>query len=367
MEQRYNDPVTRRAVLLALGVLLLSSVAAATRSATSPPVADDLLAHVGALTAPEMEGRASGTAGGERAGRYLADRFAAMGLRPGGDGGSFVQSFTLSTGVVVGPGTALERLGVLARTQEVGREWTPHGGSLAGEVSGEVVFVGHGLVAADPGYDDYAGVDVRGKIALALDGAPAHLLDLWPSRLDKLIAARRHGASALLIAGDLLPPLGATAASVRLVSATVTRAAADLLLEPSAKTTAQLGRALADSRLPASFATGVGARIRVNFEREDRRTGNIIGILPGADPARATEAVVLGAHYDHLGRAGGLVHPGADDNASGTAVVLGLARAFAAAGATPRTLVFALFAGEEMGLLGSTHYARHPAVPVERT
>src|SRR6266704_4395894 len=71
LEQRYNDPVTRRALLLALGVLLLSSVAAATRSATSPPVADELLAHVGALTAPEMEGRASGTAGGERAGRYL--------------------------------------------------------------------------------------------------------------------------------------------------------------------------------------------------------------------------------------------------------------------------------------------------------
>ena len=359
--------MTRRALLLALGVLLLSSVAATTRSATSPPVADELLAHVGALTAPEMEGRASGTAGGERAGRYLADRFAAMGLRPGGDGGSFVQSFTLSTGVVVGPGTALERLGVLARTLEVGREWTPHGGSLAGEVSGEVVFVGYGVVAADQGYDDYAGVDVRGKIALALDGAPAHLLDLRPSRLDKLIAARRRGASALLIAGDSLPSVGATAASVRLVSATVTRAAADLLLEPSAKTTAQLGRALADSRLPASFATGVGVRIRVNFEREDRHTGNIIGILPGADPARATEAVVLGAHYDHLGRAGGLVHPGADDNASGTAVVLGLARAFAAAGATPRTLVFALFAGEEVGLLGSTHYARHPAVPMERT
>ncbi len=359
--------MTRRALLLALGVLLLSSVAAATRSATSPPVADELLAHVGALTAPEMEGRASGTAGGERAGRYLADRLAAMGLRPGGDAGSFVQSFTLSTGVVVGPGTALERLGASGRTLEVGREWTPHGGSPGGEVSGEVVFVGHGVVAADQGYDDYAGADVRGKIALALDGAPAHLLDLRPSRLEKLIAARRHGASALLIASDSLPSLGATAASVRLVSATVTRAAADLLLEPSAKTTAQLGRALADSRLPASFATGVGVRIRVNFEREDRRTGNIIGILPGADPARAAEAVVLGAHYDHLGRAGGLVHPGADDNASGTAVVLGLARAFAEGGATPRTLVFALFAGEEMGLLGSTHYARHPAVPTERT
>src|SRR5205823_497308 len=77
--------------------------------------------------------------------------------------------------------------------------------------------------------------------------------------------------------------------------------------------------------------------------------------------------VVLGAHYDHLGRSGGVVHPGADDNASGTAVVLGLARAFARAGGAPRTLVFALFAGEEIGLLGSAHYAQHPTVPVDRT
>ena len=93
----------------------------------------------------------------------------------------------------------------------------------------------------------------------------------------------------------------------------------------------------------------------------------MIGVLPGHDPARASEAVVVGAHYDHLGRAGGAVYPGADDNASGTAVVLELARAFAAAGGAPRTLVFVLFSGEEIGLLGSRHYVRNPTVPIERT
>ena len=105
-------------------------------------------------------------------------------------------------------------------------------------------------------------------------------------------------------------------------------------------------------------------------------TANVIGILPGTDPRLRNEAVVIGAHYDHLGRGGrssrapdqgDAIHHGADDNASGTAAVLALARAFAAAGGTPRTLVFAAFAGEELGLLGSAHYATHPAWPIDKT
>ncbi len=156
MEQaaRYNVRVSRRALLVPLAVLLLlSPVAAETRSAVVPPGALELMAHVAALAAPEMEGRASGTAGGERAGRYIANRLAAMGLRAGGDAGSFFQSFVVSTGTAVGPDTVLERLGSSANPMEVGRDWMPHGGSLSGEVSGEVVFVGHGVVAADRGYD----------------------------------------------------------------------------------------------------------------------------------------------------------------------------------------------------------------------
>jgi aminopeptidase YwaD len=360
--------VTRRALLLQLAVLVLCpSVVAQPLGTVAPPGAAQFFAHVSALTAPEMEGRGSGTPGGERAARYIADQLAALGLRPAGDGGSFFQSFVVSTAAAVTAGTTLERLGSSPRTLEVGRDWTPHGGSLSGDASEEVVFVGYGLSAPGQGYDDYAGTDVRGRIALALDGAPEHLADLRPSRLDKLIAARRHGASALLLAADALPSLGATGASVRVVSGTLTRAAADLLLEPSSRTTAQLRAAIAAARAPVSFATGVAARIRVSLDRVDRRAANVVGILPGTDPARAGEAVVLGAHYDHLGRAGGEVHPGADDNASGTSLVLGLARAFAAAGGTSRTLVFALFSGEEMGLLGSAHYARHPPILIDRT
>ena len=365
---RYNEEVSRRAFLLPFALLLLfSSAAAEAPKRIVPPVAAELLAHVTALTASEMEGRASGTAGGDRAARYIADRFRAIGLRPGGEGGSFFQPFALSTTAAVGAGSVLEILGSPARALRVGTDWTPHGGSLAEEVKGEVVFVGYGVVVADRGYDDWAGVDVRNKVVLVLDGGPAHVPDVKPSRIEKIIAARRRGASALLIVGDSLPSPRVTGAPVRLVSATVTDAVADTLLRPAAKTTAGLRQALADSRLPASFTTGVEVRIRVDLQREERQTANVIGILPGNDPARARDALVLGAHYDHLGRSEGHVHPGADDNASGTAVVLGLAQAFAAAGGMSRTLVFVLFSGEEVGLLGSAHYARHPVIAIEHT
>src|SRR5439155_704659 len=182
---------------------------------------------------------------------------------------SYLQTFRLETSSRIGSASRLELSGPSPRRFERGRDWIPHGGSLGGEVAGDVVFVGYGADFPERGYDDYSGVDVRGKIALALDGTPPHL---------------------------------------------------------------------------------AGA--------------NVVGILPGTDPALADEAVVIGAHYDHLGRVDGVVYPGADDNASGTAVVLGLARAFAAAGGTGRTLVVALFGAEELGLIGSRHYVGWPVVPL---
>jgi hypothetical protein len=139
------------------------------------------------------------------------------------------------------------------------------------------------------------------------------------------------------------------------------------LLAPSGATIARRAQAIAERRAPASVATGVRVEVRVALEAADRTAVNVVGVLPGRDPVRAGEAIVIGAHYDHLGLVGGALYPGADDNASGTAVVVGLARAFAAAGPLDRTLVFALFGAEEIGLVGSGHYVRRPTVPIDRT
>src|SRR4029453_8015333 len=142
--------------------------------------------------------------------------------------------------------------------------------------------------------------------------------------------------------------------------------AADALLGPDASI-ARLTTTIAERRAPASLMTARRVEVAVALEAADRTAVNGIGILPGRDPALAGQAVVLSAHYDHLGFAGGAIYPGADDNASGTAVVVELARAFAAAGSLDRTLVFVLFGAEEIGLVGSGHYVRHPSVPLAQT
>ena len=358
--------IRRRSWLpLALLLLTVAAPAASAQRTIVPPAESELRATVETLTGPGMDGRRSGTAGGDLAAEQLADWLKAAGLRPGGERGSFFQSFVVTSATRVAPGTALA---VNGRMLDLGREWAPHGGSLRERAEGEVVFAGYGIDTPEAGYDDWAGIDVRERIVLVLDGAPPHLAGASTSRLEKLIAARRAGARAVLLVGDTLPTLGATAAAVRIVSATITPAAADALLAPSGTTVARLSETIAQRRAPASMALGgTRADVRVALEVVDRDAVNVIGILPGSDPALGDEALVLGAHYDHLGHTGGATYPGADDNGSGTAVVVGLARAFAAAGPRPRTLVFALFGAEELGLVGSGRYVKSPALPLGRT
>jgi hypothetical protein len=356
----YNTGVIRpRGVVAGLLLVLLASHTAFGADLVVPSAAS-LLQDVRALTGPGMDGRGSGTPGGEQAARHLAAALAAAGYRPGGDRGTFFQSFPIDSTPALAPGNALGRPG--GPSFEVGRDWMPHGGSPSVQVTGALVFVGYGLPAGTSGRDDWSGVDARGRVVLALDEIPAHVGR--SSRLERLITARRHGAAALLFVSGTLPTLAATATAVDLPSATITPAVADALLPPAGPRLAALVAAAARGERPPVVSGTVSLRIALGLE--ERRAANVIGLLPGRDAARAAEAVVIGAHYDHLGVVNGVVHPGADDNASGTAVVLGLARAVAAAGGTPRTLVVIFFAGEELGLLGSRHHVRHPTVPLDR-
>jgi hypothetical protein len=353
--------IRRRAVLLAVLVLLFGSSTALGRAPLTTPAAADLQATVETLTDPHMKGRRSGTAGGERAAAQLARWLADAGLRPAGDGGTFLQSFVLAAHRTLGSASALE---IDGRPLAVATDWLPHGGSRRAETRGGLIFLGYGVSVPEAGWDDWA-ADVRDKVVVVLDGPLPRLGTHRTSRLDKIILARQHGAAALLIVADTLPSLDATAAPVDLVSASLTTAAADALLAP--QTMAALAREVERATAPVRRTLPGVARLRVDLGSDDVRAANVIGVLPGTDPALASEAIVLGAHYDHLGESGGAIYHGADDNASGTAVVVGLARAFAAAGGTARTLVFALFGAEELGLIGSANYVRHPAWPLART
>jgi hypothetical protein len=160
------------------------------------------------------------------------------------------------------------------------------------------------------------------------------------------------------------------------MGAAVAPGIADALLQGTG-TLRDLAQAIDRDGKPRSRAlASARVRVRISLVRQRGATGNVVGVLPGTDPGLRDEAIVIGAHYDHLGLGGegslspdryGDVHAGADDNASGTAVVMALAKALAGAGGVPRTLVFVAFSGEEMGLLGSAHYVRHPAWPLDRT
>ena len=372
-------------VLLVSGTALCAPIPA--------PSGERLLDDVKALSAPAMAGRRSGTPGAESAARYIAGAFRAAGLAPAGDAGGYEQAFEVPTGVRLGAANSLAIVAPVARTLAPGRDFTPLTVSGDGARSGEVVFAGYGITAPDLGYDDYAGLDVRGKIVLVMTGQPRERDPASPfrkpeayhysERRHKLINAREHGAAAVLLvahpgaASDVLPALTGVAQPWSVLAVAVVRPVADALLSSSGTSLAASAEAIDRALAPQSFVVpNARVAVEVTLVRERSATANVIGILRGRDPALEKEAVVIGAHYDHLGLGGegslapdavGVVHPGADDNASGTAAIMELARGFAAASAQPRTLVFVAFAGEEMGLLGSAEYVRRPAVPLDRT
>lgn len=372
------------------------SLAAAGDVALAP---EALWEDVRILAAPEMAGRAAGTPGADRAAAHIAKAFRRAGLRPGGDGGGYLQGFEVTTGIRLGPDNALTlfRGGAPPRPFVPAVDFSPFSFSEAGRIEGEVVFAGYGITAPELDYDDYAGLDVRGKVVLLLTHEPRERDEAGPFRRPeayrytqdryKVINARERGAAAVILVTDPLAHAGEpeTLVGIRgvhslpggIVAVHALRAVAEAALGEAGLDLAGLQGAIDGDLRPRSLPLpGVRVEIRTDLVRERGSTANVVGILPGTDPVLRNEALLIGAHYDHLGLGGegslapaqvGTVHPGADDNASGTAGVLALARAFAAAGGARRTLIFVAFSGEETGLLGSAHYVRHPPFPLERT
>jgi hypothetical protein len=381
----------RPPIIVLMLALLVPTLVASAQSAPMPSAAR-LLDDVKALSSPAMAGRRSGTPGAALAARHIARAFEAAGLAPSGDAGGWEQTFQVPTGIRLGAPNSLALAAPAARALVLGRDFTPLAVSGDGARAADVVFAGYGITAPDLGYDDYAGLDVRGKIVLIVTGEPRGGDPASPfrkpdayhysERRHKVINAREHGAGAVLLVNrpgrvpDALPRLSGLTQPWSVLAIAVTRPVADALLAPSGTSLTAAADAIDRAFAPRSFAVaGARAAVEVALVRERSATANVIGILRGNDAALASEVVVIGAHYDHLGLGGegslapddAAVHPGADDNASGTAAVMELARMLAATGPWPRTLVFVAFAGEEMGLLGSAEYVRRPPVPVERT
>ena len=414
-----------------LAFVILASQAAARQGSSQTGVVDAerLRRHVTYLASDKLEGRRTGETGAVEAANYVAGEFQRLHLHPPVElpevlrkrvtrlPADYMQDFPYVAGVELGKGNALtatRRVGEttngapMAIDFKVGEDWMPLGFSSDARVQGPVAFVGFGITAADQNYDDYKGTDVRDHIAVALSGTPdgdnPHSRFTRAGELRfKAAAARAAGARALVVvaaeekfADDRLSRLrydnagGDAGLPVAVISH---RTAAKILGLGDTAVLTEVEKAVREwaaashkeplegdwfTRVKVKTPGGAGVILSLTTDiiRKNAPASNVVGVLEGSDPKLKDEVIVIGAHYDHLGRGGegslaareGEIHHGADDNASGTAGLLELARLFSRERARMRrTIVFVAFGGEEEGLIGSSFYVQHPARPLAQT
>ncbi|MFI5143711.1 MAG: M28 family peptidase [Thermoanaerobaculales bacterium] len=379
--------MSAKKLLFAVAAVTLGFASRVGAAAGTATAVERLSYDVHFLASDALEGRFSGSEGAKVAADFIAERFRELGLIPAGDGGDYLQHFSFIASVHPGPGNALAfELPGGRRVAKVEEEFRPLAFSAAGPATGEVVFAGYGIHASDLGYDEYAGLDVKGKIVLVLRFSPEG--DDPDSRFQPYMALRRKasdarslGATALLVATG---PVGATQTAPVKISFDASFAdsglpvigistpLAEALFAGHGFTLAELQKRMNERREPASRPLGVQVTLTADVVQEHADARNVLALLPGRDPQVKDEVVVVGAHYDHLGYGGEgsgslapeqhAIHHGADDNASGTAGMLEIARQLVAH-PPGRTVLFASFSGEEEGLLGSAHLVGHLPVP----
>lgn len=373
-----------------VSILLLLAAAAIAPATTDPAetliTPDALISSIETLSSPDLAGRLPGTEGYAKAARWGADRFAQAGLQPGGDDG-FFQHFPMELNDIeraelslAGPDHQNSAWTDLA----LGTEFACRGFTGSGDVEAPIVFVGYGISLPERGYDDYAGIDVEGKVVLAFKQAPSWKpadgagWDHAELPRPKAAVARAHGAAALLLIskpmdGDPQPVIASVLHGdgehvSDLPAAQISLEAAAGLAKNGLAHFKRLQDKIDRKHSPASEALDAKARFRVAARYEPAAdVVNVVGVIPGTDPALKDECVVVGGHLDHVGRQGEVFWPGANDNASGAAAVVELAEAFAHSGKAPaRTVVFVLFAGEEQGLCGAKFNSEHPYMDLDR-
>lgn len=358
-----------------------------------PASTERIRADVSFLASPELKGRGTGDEGAKKAADFIAKRFADLGLLPIGDKDgqgrpTFFQRFPARVGAAVNPPSLAKESGKPAKKTELDANlMVTADGSASGKASGEAAFVGYGITAPALSWDDYAGANIEGKIAVILNGAPKvegkdkdnnkkpDVLRDFGSVRYKLRTAREHKAVGVILiaAADELPAVPSDSSSMGVPAVIVKRASADKFFD---------GLKLADkktweitaSEKPKPLGKSI-ILIETLINPVIKDAWNVAALLPARENTKtAQEWVVMGAHYDHLGMGGTSAsrapgektpHLGADDNASGTALLLEAARRFSSMPVKPaRNIAFIAFGAEEIGAIGSHYWVEHPAVPV---
>jgi hypothetical protein len=387
-------PRLSRAVLFA--AVFVAPVLAAPAAAPSKPNLSGarIRAHVEFLADDALEGREAGTRGFDVAAHYVATEMALDGLEPAADDGSWFQKVPLRRSSLIGSSLQVSAPGVPAADIAVPDEGiiAPNSRNPDLTLTGGVVFAGYGVTAPDQGYDDYKGLDVKGKFALIFYNAPStfpsEMKAHYSSQPQKFRMAADHGAIGVITmfrpddlgvppwerlkgygtqptVTTLLPDGTPVMAEPRLqVVSYVNEAGARKILAGSPVTFEDAAQHAGDGKTGgAALASTVTLSVKTKYE--DAQSENIVGKLKGSVPALASTSVVLTAHLDHLGIKpsgdGDRINNGAYDNATGSAILLEVAKAFADAPAHPKRSVLVVFmTGEEKGLIGSDYFARNP-------
>lgn len=394
-----NKQRIRAFVLLAVFAVTAAVYAAAQFGGATPPrtPADAVaqlsparyLTDVAYLASDALMGRGNGTPELDRAADYIAELFRQAGLQPMGDNNTFFQNFEVTTGAELGAKNALE---IAGSAQKINEDFVPIVFSDTAEFEGPLLFAGYGITAPEYMYDDYSGVDATDKIVVVFQHEPQELdaksvfagTDFTPhaSYINKAINARQHGAKGIVFITDprhdyedVGPATRREQSSDMGIPAVHAKRAGVVKAFPG-KDLAAIQKTIDETLKPQSFElANVRARIATDVVRARKTVRNVVGGYPGSDPALKDQWVVVGGHYDHLGLGDqsslapsqvGQPHHGADDNASGTAGVMELAR-IASSGKPrwKRSVLFMAYAGEEIGLLGSSYFVNHPTVKLE--
>ena len=391
-----SEPATGEAAGEAAGTNVEVEGNPAAEEAATEITADYMREHIIELSSDKYGGRGPGSEGDRMARAYLVEELKRLGLEPGADDGDWQQEFTL-----VGVTAEQPAQWTFAANGEelVLKQWDQFiaasgvQSERAAIENAEVVFVGYGIQAPEYDWDDYAGVDVTGKVVLIVNNDPSWDPDLfagetrlWYGRWDyKYLTAAENGAVGAIII-HTTPSAGYpfqvvqtswTGEQFELPAGDEPRAQVEAwVTEDSARALVKLGGqdldellAAADNRDFQPVPLGVTTSIGFDVSIDRTETANVLGLIPGSDPELADEAVIYTAHHDHLGigtkdETGDAIYNGAMDNASGVAQVLAIARAIQALPEPPRrSILLALVGAEEQGLLGSKYYAERPTFP----
>lgn len=335
---------------------------------------EELMDYVNELVDPRYGGRLAGHPGYMASAAYVAGMLESWGVEPLGDNGSYFQYFPWPYSEVKSTGSMMlldrRRVSVFQAPED----YYPGANSAHGKIKAEIVFVGFGISAPELGYDDYAGVNVKGKLVMMTSGTPytgreEHLLNQWgpySGSAYKFRTAHEKGAAGILYMDKMANP-GAPYFP-NFYYANIGPRVVDYVLQGSGTNAEELLKGIRESMQPRSFA--IKKRMELHSDTRyypEGITANVIGYIPGSDPVLKDEAIIIGAHLDGQGNLG-FLFPSALDNASGVADVMAAARALAQyKGELKRSVVFIFFGAEEVGLVGSTHYCKNPAFGPRQT